>query len=52
MSDAFDDFNAVFNGGFFHGNRLKSAFESRILFDMFAVFIKRRRPDNLDFPAG
>ena len=52
MSDAFDDFNAVFNGGFFHGNRLKPAFESGIFFDMFAVFIKRRRPDNLDFPAG
>ncbi len=37
---------------FFHNDRLETAFQSRILFHMLAVFIQRSRADTAQFTAG
>ena len=46
------DFYRVVHGGFVHRYGLEPAFERGILFDILAVFRKRRRTDKLYFPAG
>ena len=50
--DALQNLNTVPDGRLLHQNRLKAALQGRVLLDIFTVFRKRGRADDLDFPAG
>jgi hypothetical protein len=49
--EAAQDRNRVFYRGLIDQDRLEAAFESGIFFDVFAVFIERRRADTVKFAA-
>ena len=52
MRDAAQDGDAVLDGRFVHRNRLETALQSGVLFDVLAVFGEGRRADHLDLTAG
>ena len=49
---AAQDGNGIFHAGLGDHDGLKPAFQSRILFNVFAVFVQCRRADGPQFPAG
>ena len=44
--------DGVLHAGFRHHDRLKPSFQGRILFNVFAVFVQRRRADGPQFATG
>ncbi len=51
VADALENFHSLFFGRFPDGNRLKTPFQRRILFDVLSVFLNRGCADNLQFAA-
>ena len=45
LADALEDFDGLFHRRFVHNDRLEAAFQGRIAFDMFAIFIQRGGAD-------
>ena len=52
LADAFENLNGLFDARLFDLDRLKTAFERRIGFDMLAIFFERGRADTLQFAAS
>ena len=47
-----EDGDGIFHGRLLDQNRLEASFQRRVLFDIFAVFIERCRPDAAQFAPG
>ena len=51
-TQAFQNFNCFFLRRLFYCNRLKTAFQSCIFFNIFPVFLQSRRPNQLNLSSG
>ena len=52
LAQAAEDGNGVFDRRLIDQNGLEAAFESRVLFDVLAIFVERGRADAVQFAAG